>query len=102
MRLARVTGTVTATVKQAPLTGSKLMVVDVIDGTGAVLVPAVVAVDTCGAGAGDTVLLAEGSAARLPAQLAGLPVDAAIVAVVDTIDLPAPKKPNTASRRRKT
>ena len=100
MRIARVTGTVTATVKQSALTGAKLMVTDVIDGAGAVLQPAVVAVDTCGAGVGETVMLAEGSAARLPATLTGQPVDAAIIAVVDQIDIPAPTR--TASRKRKT
>lgn len=100
MRLARVTGTVIATVKQAALTGAKLMVTDVIDGAGAVVQPAVIAVDTCGAGVGETVMLAEGSAARLPAALAGQPVDAAIIAVVDRVDIPA--SPRTASRKRKT
>lgn len=101
MRLARIIGTATATIKQPSLTGAKLMVTDVIDGAGAVVTPAIVAVDTCGAGVGETVLLAEGSAARLPAALAGAPVDAAIVAVVDHVDIAA-QKPTPASRRRKT
>ncbi|MEM9012560.1 MAG: EutN/CcmL family microcompartment protein [Pseudomonadota bacterium] len=87
MRIARVTGTVTATVKEAELTGKTLLIVDVEDGRGKVLTPALVAVDTCAAGVGDLVLLAEGSAARLPAALAGAPVDAAAVAVIDRVDL---------------
>ncbi len=87
MRLGRVTGTVTATVKNAGLTGFKLMVVDYVDGAGKVLDPARAAADTCGAGVGDTVLIVEGSAARLPAQATGVPVDAAIVAIVDQISV---------------
>ena len=101
MRLARVIGTARATVKQASLTGGKLLVCDVVDGAGNVVVPAVIAVDTCGAGIGEDVLLAEGSAARLPTALAGLPVDAAIIAVVDAVDIPA-KTSTAASRRRKS
>jgi len=46
MRLARVIGTARATVKQASLTGGKLLVCDVVDGRGNVVVPAVIAVDT--------------------------------------------------------
>ncbi len=85
MRLGRVTGTVNATIKDAQLTGRSLLVVDIVDGSGGLLTPACVAADTCGAGIGDQVLIAEGSAARLPAGLAGTPVDAAIVAIIDTV-----------------
>ena len=103
MRLARVIGTVTATVKQPALTGAKLLLTDVLDGAGNVVAPAVIAVDTCGAGVGDDVMLVEGSAARLPASLAGAPVDAAIIAVIDRVTLAAPAKSTaTASKRRKT
>ena len=86
MKLAKVTGTVTATAKDARLTGLKLLVCDLIDGAGAVTDPACVAADTAGAGVGDTVLITFGSAARLPAQTTGAPVDAAITAVVDRVD----------------
>lgn len=85
MRLARVTGTVEASIKDAALTGQKLLLCDLIDGGGAVQGAAHVAVDGCGAGTGDTVLLTFGSAARMPAFSAGAPVDATIVAVVDTV-----------------
>jgi len=100
MKLARVTGTVTATVKQAPLTGQVLLVTDVLDGDDTVLEPAVVAADTVGAGVGDRVLLATGSAARLPASLTGVPVDAAVIAIVDRITLAAAAAPSKASKRR--
>ena len=89
MKLARITGTVTVTAKDAQLVGRTLLLADVVDGAGKVIEPAIVAVDTCGAGVGDTVLLACGSAARLPAGLVGAPVDASIIAVVDRVTLAA-------------
>ena len=87
MRLGRVTGTVTATLKDATLVGSKLLVTDIIDGSGKVLSPAVVAVDTVGAGVGDQVLITEGSAARFVASASTVPVDASIIAVVDDVTI---------------
>ena len=86
MRLARVTGTVTATVKQPAFTGSKLMLIDGVDSAGDVKTASLVAVDTVGAGRGDLVLIAQGSAARMAGQTSTSPVDAAIVAVVDRVD----------------
>ena len=90
MRIARVTGTVTASIKPAALTAVPLIVVDVEDGEGAVLVQGLVAADVVGAGPGDRVLLAEGSAARLSPALASAAVDAAAVAIIDHIDLSGP------------
>lgn len=83
MKIVRVTGTVTATIKVQGLSGQKLMVVDVEDASGKVLEPSLVAVDTVGAGRGDLCLMVQGSSARLPA--AGLPVDAALIAVIDQV-----------------
>lgn len=85
MRIARVTGSVTATIKESQLAAMRLLIVDIEDASGNVLEPSVVAVDTLGAGAGDRVLLATGSAARIPAQFSGLSVDASIVAIVDAV-----------------
>jgi ethanolamine utilization protein EutN len=87
MRLARVIGTVTAAQKDAALAGRKLLLCDIVDGEGAVLDPAQVAVDSVGAGAGDLVLISTGSAARLPSQTTGAPVDAVILGVVDRVVL---------------
>ena len=78
MKLARVTGTVTATAKDARLVGLTLLSCELADGTGAVI-----AVDTVGAGHGDEVVIAFGSAARMPAATSGAPVDAAVTAIVD-------------------
>lgn len=85
MRLAKVTGTVTATVKDPALAGKSLLIADAVDASGKVKEPAIVAVDTVGAGVGQTVLIAQGSAARLPAGAASSPVDATIIAVVDSV-----------------
>lgn len=85
MRIGKVTGTVTATAKAERLTGKTLLVVDIIAADGAVLTPGVVAPDTVGAGVGDTVLLTQGSAARMAQGLSSAPVDLAVIAIVDRI-----------------
>ena len=85
MQLARVRGTVTATAKDERLVGQTLLLADLVDGDGAVLSPARVAVDTVGAGRGDTVVVTSGSAARMAAGLSTLPVDLSIIAIVDRV-----------------
>ena len=85
MQIGRVTGTVTATAKAERLTGQKLLIVDVVDAEGKVLISSAVAPDTVGAGVGDMVLLTQGSAARMAQGLSSAPVDLAIVAIVDHI-----------------
>ena len=102
MKIARITGTVTATVKDAGLSGTAFLLGNVEDGNGAVLEKAVVAADTCGAGPGDLVLLVTGSAARLPQKVGGRPVDATIVAIIDHIDIQAGAARPTSSSRRKS
>jgi microcompartment protein CcmK/EutM len=87
MKIARVTGLVTATVKEPQLTGLKLLIVNVENGDGDVLEQALVVADVCGAGPGDMVLVLTGSAARIPSDVAGLAVDAAAVAVIDEIHI---------------
>lgn len=87
MKLARVTGTVTATAKSPQLSGLPMLLCDVVDGKGKVLEPACVAVDTVGAGVGDQVVVTLGSAARMPAQTTGAPVDAVIIGIVDQVTL---------------
>jgi microcompartment protein CcmK/EutM len=87
MLIGKVTGTVTATAKAERLTGQTLLVVDVVDARGAVTTPACVAADTVGAGRGDTVLLTQGSAARMAQGLSSAPVDMAVIAVVDRISI---------------
>lgn len=87
MRLARITGRVSASVKAGKLAGKKMLVADYIDARGQVLEPAAVLTDACGAGPGDLVLVATGSAARIPEQTGGVPTDATAVGVVDQLSL---------------
>lgn len=87
MLLARVTGTVTATAKDAQMVGATLLVCEITDGAGKAMPAVLVAVDTVGAGVGDSVLITTGSAARMAAGSAGSPVDATIIAVVDQVTL---------------
>lgn len=98
MKIGRVTGHVTATVKDTQLAGQKLLLVNIEDGEDGVLERAVVAADTCQAGPGDMVLVLMGSAARLPQAVAGLAVDATIVAVLDDIHV---AKERVSGRERK-
>jgi microcompartment protein CcmK/EutM len=87
MLLARVVGTVVATRKDERLVSSKLLVVRPVDPAGKLDGNYLVAVDTVDAGAGETVLIVSGSSARMAAGLKDCPVDAAIVGVVDHVDV---------------
>lgn len=87
MMLGQVTGTVTATLKAERLTGLTLLVLDMIDDSGTVLAPGLVAADTLGAGPGDRVLVAQGSAARMAHGLGSAPVDLAVIAIVDQVSI---------------
>lgn len=93
MFLARVTGSVVATQKLAAMTGSKLLTVEPLRvdpqgrerlvGTGRTFV----CVDTVGAGQGEMVLIVQGSSARLTPETEKLPIDAAIIGIVDTVSV---------------
>ncbi|MCZ4291709.1 EutN/CcmL family microcompartment protein [Hoeflea alexandrii] len=92
MKIGRITGTVTATVKDPKLSGAVLLVANIEDAEGNIQEEAVIVADTCSAGPGDLVLLVSGSAARLAAKNSGLPVDMAAIAIVDHIDLKTSSK----------
>ena len=85
MKLAKVTGTITATAKESRLVGSKLLLIDMIDAKGKTLTQGDVAVDCTGAGVGDTVLVTTGSAARMADGQSTLPIDLSIIAIVDRV-----------------
>ena len=89
MILARVVGTVVATRKDERLVASKLLVARPLDPSGKPDGNYLVAIDTVDAGFGETVLIVSGSSARMAAGLKDCPVDAAIVGIVDAIDIPA-------------
>ena len=86
MILCRVLGSAVATRKDAKLEGTKLLVVAEADPEGGVREELHVAADAIGAGAGDLVLVTIGSAARLTAATRGRPLDALVVAIVDTVE----------------
>jgi microcompartment protein CcmK/EutM len=86
MDVARVIGSAVSTVKDDGLTGRKLLVVEPLAATGATASGPYVAIDAVGAGRGEVVLVARGSAARLVATTGQVPVDAAIVAIVDRLE----------------
>jgi microcompartment protein CcmK/EutM len=85
--LAKVVGTVVATRKDPRLVGAKLLVARAIDPRGKADGNYVVAIDTVAAGVGETVLIVSGSSARMASGLKDCPVDAAIVGIIDTIEI---------------
>jgi ethanolamine utilization protein EutN len=85
--LAKVVGTVVATRKDDRLVSSKLLVARPLDPSGKMDGNYLVAVDTVDAGFGETVLIVSGSSARMAAGLKDCPVDAAIVGIVDHVDI---------------
>jgi ethanolamine utilization protein EutN len=89
MLLARVIGTVVATRKDARLEGKKLLVVRLLSAEGQDESGYLVAVDTAGAGYKETVLVVQGSSARMAGDCKERPVDAAVVGIVDTVQLDA-------------
>lgn len=82
MILGRVTGSIVSTRKNSKLVGCKLMLVQQIENN-TLVDKYIVAVDQVGAGIGENVLVATGSAARLAIDRADAPVDATIVGIVD-------------------
>ena len=87
MLIAKVVGTVVATRKDDRLLNAKLLVSRPIDPSGKPEGNYLVAVDTVDAGVGETVLIVSGSSARMAAGLKDCPVDAAIVGIIDRIDV---------------
>ncbi len=90
MKLARVVGTVVSTVKSPVFDGRALLLVDLLEPDGREAGGYLIAVDTVGAGAGETVLvLDEGTSAR---QIVGAPygpLRTVIVGIVDAVEGPA-------------
>lgn len=82
MIVGKVVGSIISTRKNEKLVGNKLMVIEQVLSTGTTPFR-FVAIDTIGAGIGETVLVAMGSAARIGTADEGAPIDAAIVGIVD-------------------
>ena len=87
MYLARVIGTVIASRKEPTLEGLKLLLIKGCDVDGKPVGSVLVAADAVGAGLGEVVLYASGSSARQTKETDGRPVDAVIMAIVDTVEV---------------
>jgi len=83
MIVGKIVGSVVSTRKNENLVGSKFMVIEPLDKLGDTK-NKIVAVDNVGAGIGEIVLVATGSAARIGCGMADCPIDAAIVGIVDS------------------
>lgn len=87
MQLAKVVGSVVATRKEESLSGLKLLLVRPVDEEGRDGTSVLVAADAVGAGPGEVVLIAAGSSARQTLATDKRPVDAVVMAIVDSWDV---------------
>lgn len=93
MFLARITGSLVATQKVASMVGQKLLIVEplrVNEQDQSSLQPTgrtFIVVDTVGAGEGEVVLCVQGSSARFTPETKNLPVDAAVIGIVDQVQV---------------
>jgi len=85
--IAKVVGTVVATRKDPRLVSSKLLVTRPVDPKGKIDGAYIVAIDTVDAGVGETVLVVSGSSARMASGMKDCPVDAAIVGIIDAVEI---------------
>lgn len=87
MQIAKVRGTVVSTHKEQALRGVKLLLVQFIDEGGQLLPKYEVAGDQVGAGMDEWVLVSRGSAARQIEGSEKRPLDAMVVAIIDTVSV---------------
>jgi len=92
VKLAKVLGSVVATEKDAKLRGLKLLMLGLWGSDHKAVGGSVVAVDAGGAGAGEMVLFASGSSARQTAATDQKPVDAVVMAIVDSWEIEGDEK----------
>lgn len=86
MFLAKVVGKIVSTTKDEGLNGKKILIIAPIDMNGAVTGKEIVSIDSVGAGIGDQVLVTEGSVSMHAFGENHIPIDSAIVAIIDTIE----------------
>ena len=87
MLIAKVVGSAVATIKDENLNGTKLLVVREANVQGEPTGKPLIAIDTVDAGVGDLVLIASGSSARQTSITKDRPVDAVIMALLDSLDV---------------
>ena len=88
MIIGKVIGTIVATSKHELLVGSKILVVQAVTPEGKDIEgKLIVAVDTVGAGTGEQVILTSGPNASKACANPNMPVDAALIGIIDQIDI---------------
>lgn len=87
MQIARVIGDVVATMKDAALTGHKLLVLQPVTPDRQPAGRTLVAADAVGAGVGEHVFFVRGREASYPFLPAEAPVDACVVGIIDRWDI---------------
>ena len=87
MLIARVIGTTVSTIKDEKLQGRKLLIVRQTDEKGDPVGKPYIAIDTVDAGVGELVLTASGSSARQTTITKDTPVDAVIMAMIDSLEV---------------
>jgi len=88
VKIGRVAGTVVTTICAPVFEGRRLLMVELLDLDGNETGRDVIAVDSVGAGAGETVLvLDEGNGARQVLRAPDAPVRAVVVGIVDEIEI---------------
>jgi ethanolamine utilization protein EutN/carbon dioxide concentrating mechanism protein CcmL len=97
MIYGRVVGTLWATRKEPLLEGSTFLIVERLEFSGARTGQHLVAVDAVSAGVGELVLVAQGSSARQTAATRDRPVDAVIMAIVDSLELDSTQRAAVAA-----
>jgi len=96
MKLARVVGTVVSTINAPDLEERTLLLCDLLDPAGTPSGGYLIAVDSVGAGAGETVLiLDEGNSARQVLTAPGAPIRTVVVGIVDAVSGDPATRPAT-------
>jgi len=88
MLLGRIIGNVVCTMKDASLVGQKLLVVQPLDRNGRAKGRPIIALDSIGAGVGETIYWCRGKEASFPFLPAEPPTEATIVGIVDSVKIP--------------
>ena len=101
MLLGRVIGHVVCTMKNDTLVGKKILVVQPIDRQGKDKGRAIIALDSVGAGAGETVYWCRGREAAFAWFPNDVPTETTIVGIVDRINIPAATAEPKKSRSKK-
>jgi ethanolamine utilization protein EutN len=92
MQLGRVIGNVVCTIKTPSLDGQKLLIVQPLGRDGRDKGRPLIALDSVGAGAGETIYWCRGREASFPFLPVEPPTEATIVGIVDTVNIPAKKE----------